>query len=335
MTKLLSSSTRTRVVATLGPGLGVTGGGIVVSVVVAGLVPATSALTVAVALGVAAGNAPGFPESARPGLAWAMRKLLRVGVVFLGLQLAVGEVLGLGVGTIVAVLVLVVVTFVGTVVLGRLLGVSRGLSMLVGTGFSICGASAIAAMESVIDRDDEDVATSIAMVTIFGTVAMLVLPVVGTGLGLSGAEFGRIAGGSVHEVAQVVAAASPAGAAAVAVAVVVKLSRVVLLAPMVTAVSVLERRKVAAGGRRPPIVPLFVVGFLAAVALRSTGVLPEVVLGGAEQFTTVLLAGALFGLGSSVRVRALVRTGSRAFVLGLCSTVLVTVTTCVAMFALT
>ncbi|MDR7304247.1 YeiH family protein [Haloactinomyces albus] len=336
VSELLSAVRRNAVATSLWPGLVVTGVAVVASLTVAGLVPAMSSLTVAVALGILAGNLPGFPRSARPGLAWAMRRFLRVGVVLLGLQLAVSQVFGLGAGTLVAVVILVATSFLGTLVLGRVLGISQGLSMLVGTGFSICGASAIAAMESIIDRDDEDVATAVAMVTIFGTLAMLVLPVVGSGLGLSDTELGRIAGGSVHEVAQVVAAASPAGAAAVAVAVVVKLSRVVLLAPLVTAVSLMQRRTSAAiGGRRPPVMPLFVAGFLAAVLLRSSGILPETVLAVAEQVTTVLLTGALFGLGSSVRIRALIRTGPRAFLLGLGSTLLVTTATFATMLTLT
>ncbi|MER7081046.1 conserved hypothetical integral membrane protein [Saccharopolyspora kobensis] len=308
----------------LWPGLAVTVAAVVVSMAVAGLVPAVSALTVAVVLGVVAGNVPGFPVSARAGVAWSARRLLRAGVVLLGLQLSVGQVLGLGAGTVGAVLLVVVVTFAGTVLLGRLLGVSRGLSWLVATGFSICGASAVAAVEGVVERDDEDVATSVAMVTVFGTVSMLGLPVLFSAWGLPAEDAGRIAGGSVHEVAQVVAAASPAGAAAVAIAVVVKLSRVVLLAPVVAVVSLLERRRSAGGGRRPPIMPLFVLGFLLAVALRSSGVLPEVVLGAAKQLTTLLLAGALFALGFSVRVKALLRNGPKAFALGACSTILVT-----------
>lgn len=324
VTKTVSPNRATR--SSLWPGLAVTAVAVGISLAVSVVMPAVSALTVAVALGIVVGNVPGFPASARPGLTWATRKLLRVGVVLLGLQLAVGDVLGLGAGTIVSVLAIVVVTFGGTVWLGRVLGVSRGLSLLVGTGFSICGASAIAAMESVVDREDEDVATAVAMVTIFGTIAMAVLPIVGSGLGFTDVEHGRLAGGAVHEVAQVVAAASPAGAGAVAVAVVVKLSRVVLLAPMVAVVSVARRFGTdGPSASRPPIMPLFVAGFLVAVVVRSTGVLPEPVLVGAEQLTTLLLAGALFALGSAVRVRSLLRTGPRAFVLGAASTVLATV----------
>nr|WP_189053362.1 putative sulfate exporter family transporter [Longimycelium tulufanense] len=285
--------------------------------------PAISALTVAIVLGVVVGNLPVLPAATRPGLAWATRRLLRVGVVFLGLQLAVPQVLGLGAGTLLTVLATVVLTFAGTLLLGRALGLSRGLSMLVGTGFAICGASAVAAMEGVVERDEEDVATAIALVTLYGSLAIVALPLLAGPVGLAGADFGRWSGASVHEVAQVVAAASPAGAMAVATAVVVKLSRVVLLAPLVAAVSMMERRRrAAAEGGRPPLVPLFVLGFLAMVLVRSTGAVPDAALDVAKTLTTLLLAGALFGLGSGVRLAALVRTGPRALLLGLLSTLL-------------
>lgn len=304
------------------PGLVLTGTVVAVAMAVSSQVPALSALTVAVVLGVVVGNLPRLPERVRPGLAWVARKPLRAGVVLLGLQLSIGQILGLGAGTVLAVLITVVATFAGTLWLGRLLGVSRGLSLLVATGFSICGASAVAAVEGVVDREDEDVATSVAMVTVFGTIAMIALPVTFAQTGVGGDLAGRIAGAGVQEVAQVVAAASPLGASAVAIAVVVKLSRVVLLAPLVTAVSVLQRRD--ATTRRPPIMPLFVVGFLAAVALRSSGELPEFLLDMTKPITTLLLTAAMFALGTTVRVGALLRTGPRAFALGTCSTILVT-----------
>jgi uncharacterized integral membrane protein (TIGR00698 family) len=254
---------------------------------------------------------------------WATRRCLRLGVVLLGLQLGVDAVLGLGAGTVVAVVLTVLFAFAGTLALGRFVGVSPGLTLMVATGFSICGASAIAAMGSVSRAEDEDVATGITLVTLYGSAAIALVPLIGTGVGMSEEHLGAWAGLSVHEVAQVVAAASPAGAAAVAVAVVVKLTRVLLLAPMVAGVSIVQRRSGADAGARPPIVPLFVVGFLAMVALRSVGMVPAAVLSASQVVTTVLLAAALFGLGTAVRLSALVRTGRRGLVLGALSTVLV------------
>jgi uncharacterized integral membrane protein (TIGR00698 family) len=306
------------------PGLATAALGTAVAFGVNTLLAAVSALTVAVVLGVLFGQF--LPGPTRAGLAWSTKKFLRLGVVLLGLQLGLSEVFNLGAGIVIAVVATVLVAFFGTVALGRTLGVSRGLGLMIATGFSICGASAIAAMDSVTETDREDVATGIALVTLYGSAAIALVPLIGSGLGLSSEHLGAWAGLSVHEVAQVVAAASPAGAAAVGIAVIVKLTRVVLLAPMVAGVSLIERRRrgtTAGTGKRPPIVPLFVLGFLAMMLLRSSGFVPARVLSVAQVSTTLLFAAALFGLGTGVRLGRLLRTGRRGLALGALSTVLV------------
>jgi uncharacterized integral membrane protein (TIGR00698 family) len=334
MTTLVSRAVRK--VRPLVPGLGVTLAAVAVSYLVNLVVPVVSALTAAVVLGVAAGSTPVLSDDLRAVVARLTKRMLRVGVVLLGLQLALPAVLDLGAGVIAAVVLTVVVTFFGTILLGRLLGLSHGLSVLVGTGFSICGASAVAAMEDVVEREDSDVATAIALVTCYGALAIAAVPLLGDWLGIGGTDVGAWSGLAVHEVAQVVAAATPAGAAAVTVAVVVKLSRVVLLAPIVMAVSVHERRRTTrrADGPRPPLVPLFVLGFLLMTVLRSVEVLPTPVLDVAKVGCTLLLAGALFGLGCGVRVGRLVRTGGRALLLGLLSTILIGATSLAALAVL-
>jgi uncharacterized integral membrane protein (TIGR00698 family) len=249
-----------------------------------------------------------------------------VGVVLLGLQLGLGQVFGLGLGTVLAVVVTVLVGFSGTLLLGRLLGVTPGLRLMVATGFSICGASAIAAMETVSDADEEEVVTAVTLVTLYGCLAIAAVPAIGSAAAMSAPHLGAWAGLSVHEVAQVVAAASSSGAPAVAIAVVVKLARVVMLAPMVAAVSVRQRRRHAARAARPPIVPMFVLGFLAMVAVRSSGLLPAAALTIAQSLTTLLFTAALFGLGAGVRLTTLVRTGRRGLALGALSTLLVALT---------
>ncbi|MEU5995090.1 putative sulfate exporter family transporter [Spirillospora sp. NPDC047418] len=306
-----------------GPGLAVAAGGAAVAMAVNRLVPALSALTVAVLAGVLVGGA--LPAVTAHGLQWTTRTLLRAGVVFLGLQLSLTEVVRLGPGMLAVVVATVVLAFAGTLALARLTGVPRGLGLMVATGFSICGASAIVAMDSVARTRKEDVATAVTLVTIYGGAAIAVVPFLGGRVfGLEPETLGMWAGLSVHEVAQVVAAASPAGAAAVGTAVIVKLTRVVLLAPMVAGMGIVERRAGGvADGKRPPIVPLFVVGFLLMLLLRSADVVPGPVLAGAKEVSTVLLAAAMFGLGTSVRVRSLLRTGRRGLLLGLLSTALV------------
>ncbi|CAL9351857.1 hypothetical protein SUDANB95_00479 [Actinosynnema sp. ALI-1.44] len=236
-----------------------------------------------------------------PPLAAVTRRLLRAGVVLLGVQLSLPQLLDLGPGVLVAAVLTVAATFTGTLWLGKRLRVPRELAVLMASGFSICGASAIAAVAS--EEDEDHVATSVALVTLYGTVTMIALPLLGASpewIGLS-----------VHEVAQVAVAAPAAGAAT---AMAVKLSRVALLAP----VAALVGRQ-----RDTPLVPLFLVGFVVMVAVRSTGVVPAPVLDGLETLTTVLFAAAMFGLGTAVRPRRLLATGPRAMLLGLLATLLV------------
>lgn len=297
------------------------------------LVPGLSALLVAILLGVATSHVVRLPAALGPGVAVAARRLLRLGIVLLGLQLALDDILALGWGTIAVVVAVVAAGLVGTMLLGRWLGLSRGQSVLIASGFSICGAAAVAAVEGTVQREDEDVATAIALVVVFGTVMIGVVPVV---LGLTGLPAdlqGRIAGGSIHEVAQVVAAGGIIGGGALATAVLVKLARVLMLAPVVTLLGVLERRRQGGagheggtgreGGARPPLVPLFVVGFLGAALVRTFVPLPHAVLEGTHQLQVVLLSAAMFALGLGVHVSMLRRAGARPFALGALSTLLV------------
>lgn len=303
------------------PGLALVTGGVMLSTGVNRLVPSLSPLVVAVVAGAVLTNVGLVPAACRPGADLAARRLLRVGIVLLGFQLAAGDVLRLGLPRLAVVAAVVAVTFMGTRWLGSRLGVNPGLSLLIATGFSICGASAVAAMKGVSDTDEDDVAFSIGLVTLCGSLAILLLPLVRHPLGLDDGAFGAWVGASVHDVAQVVATAASGGATALQAAVVVKLTRVVLLAPMVSSVTILRRRSgaesIAAGTNRPPLVPLFVAGFLIAVAVRSTGVVPESLLGGLRMVETLVLAAALFGLGTGVRLARLRRLGGRPLLLGL------------------
>lgn len=308
------------------PGLAVVAGACVVAFAVAAGIPSLNASTVAVVLGALLANAGLHRPVLRAGTRFAAHRLLRVAVVLLGLQLSLRQVVALGGRGMAVVLVTVALTFAGTQLLGRALGVSPARSLLVATGFSICGASAVAAMEEVAGGDEADTGVAIALVTLCGSLAILLLPALRLPLGLDVPAFGAWVGASVHDVGQTVATASRVPGA-LSAAVVVKLSRVVLLAPLVAGVAVVRRRRgqlsTADEVRRPPVVPLFVVGFLACIALASTGRVPAVVLGAATTAQQVLLVAALVGLGTGIHVATLRRTAGRAAVLGLLSWVLV------------
>ncbi|MEO3817938.1 putative sulfate exporter family transporter [Plantactinospora sp. B24E8] len=314
------------------PGLLAAGFGAATAWAVHRVLPAVPTLTVAMVLGIAAAHLPGIRERvrgvARPGLSLAAKRLMRIGIVLLGLKLSVQDVRELGWPTTLMVFAVVAATFGGTWWLGRRIGLRGDQPLLIAAGYSICGASAIGAVSAATGSDEEDAAASVALVTLCGTLAVAVLPLLQHPLGLDDVQFGRWAGASVHDVGQVVATAQSAGSAALGDAVLVKLMRVALLAPLVAVVVLgLGRRRAAAGAdgpvRRPSVVPLFVVGFLTMIALRSTGWLPESLLAGTALLQEILLAAALFALGSAVHLPTLARTGGRAAALGLSAWVVV------------
>ncbi len=291
-------------------------------------IPVVPLLTVAVAAGIVAGQLPPLRPALdgvlKPGLGFSARTLLRAGIVLLGLKLSLADIAGLGWITIGTTVAVVVLTFFGTVALGRAMRLPGHEPLLVASGFAICGASAIGAMAASVRARDDEQARPVALVTLCGTLAIAVLPALWHPLGLSATQFGHWVGAGVHDVGQVVATAQIAGASALAVAVVVKLTRVLLLAPMVAIAAGVERRRSPdAAGPRPAIVPLFIVGFLVAVVARTFLPVPEAVLEAADLVQTTLLAMALFALGASIRVAALLHTGWRALVTGLASWVLV------------
>ena len=328
---------------TIAPGLAVALVAVAVSLLVHALLPMLPAMTIAVVLGIAAVNIPGTSRLCqgpwRAGLNFSGKHLMRAGIVFLGLKLSLGDIMDLGWVSVALIVAVVLLSFAGTLALGKLFKLDGDTPLLIATGFSICGASAIGAMAAVRGTKHEDTVLPVALVTLCGTLAIGVLPLLMTPLGLSPLEFGQWVGAGVHDVGQVVATAQTAGAVALSAAVVVKLTRVVMLAPIVGVAGAIERKRHARalaqkladttqGGavvtpRFPPVVPLFVIGFLLMAALRTTGWLPEgaIELGALAQDVT--LGAALFGLGSSVRVRDLLHTGLRATVMALCAWALI------------
>lgn len=292
-----------------------------VALAISTVAPLLGPLLVALIIGMLAANTPGVSVYV-VGTAPRFDKLmLRSGIVLLGLKIALSDVLALGLPGVTVALATVATTYAATQLVGRALGLDRDLVTLIAAGFSICGAAAIAAVESSVRAKPKDVALAITLVTVFGTIMIGAVPALGHVLGLTDEQTAVWAGASIHEVAQVLAAASLIGAGTatvLATATTVKLVRVMLLAP----VQVLSARVCHSPGapRRGPLVPLFLIGFLAAVALRSTGVLPEAVLAVASALTTILLSAAMFGLGTGIVARHLWPVPVRALALAVAST---------------
>ncbi|MEM9466065.1 MAG: putative sulfate exporter family transporter [Actinomycetota bacterium] len=302
------------------PGLLVVAALTIAATIVHELVPTVSALLVGVMLGAVVGNLGLVTPTLQPGFTLASRRILRVGIVLLGLRLSLDDVADLGALTLIVVVSTVVVTFFGTQAMALRMGLGRDLGLLVATGYSICGASAIAAVEGATDATEDEVAVSIGLVTLCGTIAMLTIPPLGELIGLTDDQLGTWIGASIHDVGQVAAAGSIAGASVLSVAVIVKLTRVSLLALVVTYVNVDRRRRSDTDDTdapRPTLIPLFVLGFLAMVVVRSADLLGDDTIDAARTLEGWLLTAALVGLGAGVRLDKLRRVGPASLLLGL------------------
>jgi uncharacterized integral membrane protein (TIGR00698 family) len=329
------------------PGIAVAALAALAAWAVSAALPAVPLLTAAVALGIVAAQVPrvrawlgGAPK---PGLALASRRLMRIGVVLLGLKLSLVDIAALGWRAVLLVVAVVLLAFAGTYLIARLFRMTGTQPLLLAAGFSICGVSAIGAMSAATRSRGTDAAVPAALVTLCGTLAIAVLPLLQGPLGLSAEEFGHWVGAGVHDVGQVVATAQVAGSAALTVAIAIKLTRVLMLAPLVAGAAAVTRRRERAralaessGGAAiagasgpgrsatlPPVVPLFVAGFVAAILARTVLDIPAPVLAAADTVQTAVLAMALFALGSAVRLRDLFGTGGRAIVVGLLSWLLI------------
>jgi uncharacterized integral membrane protein (TIGR00698 family) len=277
-----------------------------------------SPMILAIFFGMAFHNVVGTPLAARAGIAFSLRRLLRVAVILLGFQLTLTQVASVGTGGLFVVAVTLVATFVFTVFAGRLLGVDRKLTELIAAGTSICGASAIVAVNTVTEAHDEDVAYAVACVTIFGSIAMFTYPVLSGVLHLDSVAYGLWSGASIHEIAQVVAAAFQNGQRAGEVGTMVKLARVMLLAPVVFALNLKARfgaSSTAVRSARPPM-PWFVLGFIALVCVNSIVEIPVDARKMIVTLTTFLLSVALAAMGLQTDIARLYARGLRPAILG-------------------
>lgn len=304
-----------------------------VSFLIAQKTPAMSPLIWAILIGAVTVNLVKLPVVLQPGITFSAKQILRLAVGLLGLRLGIAQVLAVGPVGVAVVLFAVVGTFLFSSWVGKKFGLSRTLSTVLAAGTSICGAAAIVAVAGVVDAKEEETAVGVGTVTLYGTLAMFLYPVIGHLFGMSPSSFGLWAGASIHEVAQVVAAAfsfSAAGAegSAVEIATVVKLGRVLMLAPMAIALSLSFRKaRGQSGAAKVSPMPWFIGVFIATVALRSLNVVPADVMNRLVQFDTLLLAVAMAGLGLDLRWAKVKAAGLKPLYATLLGTVFIGITT--------
>lgn len=282
-------------------------------VLVAGAALALSPLVspaLALAMGIGGAVVVGNPWTTLTGT--AASRLLQLAVVALGFGLRIEHLLSTGARGIAYTGLSIVLVFALGLALGRRFGVDRDLSMLVTTGTSICGGSAIAAMAPVIGATREAIGLSLATVFVLNAVALYAFPPIGEALGLTQHQFGVWAAMAIHDTSSVVGAASMFGVQALQDATILKLARALWILPLVLVVSAASRKAGDAPRRLP--VPWFVAGFILAAALRSLD--PA---GWAPAFDALALVGrrllvlSLFAIGAGLSLETVRRIGLRPF----------------------
>lgn len=264
----------------------------------------------------------------QPGIEFASRTVLRIGVALLGMRITFDQVQSLGFGVLAITAVAVALTIASGWLLARSLKLESSFGVLTGGAVAICGASAALAIASVLPRGpthERDTVMTVVSVTALSTIAMIVYPLVTAALGLDPHTAGIFLGATIHDVAQVVGAGYTISSDAGDTATIVKLFRVALLLPAVLVISFLfnKRNAGAQAGQRPPLLPLFLVAFAVLVAVNSTGRVPPVVNAGLQETSRWCLVTAIAALGTKTSLGDLARVGWRPIALVVAETLFV------------
>ncbi len=309
---------------TFGIGLGLT---VFIGVVATLLAPlpglaVMGSLTVALLLGLAWRSILGLPKTYVSGVRFSAQKLLRYGIILTGVRLNFALIVSSGVQVLLLDALLIAFGVGVLPLVMHRLGLPKRLAFLIGVGQSICGASAVGAMAALFpDVDEDDVSLAVAICGLVGTVGVLLFTFGAHLLPISSNLYGLLTGSTLHEIAQVVAAGPAGGPKAADLAMVVKLTRVMLLAPValiVAFVLALRAEQQAEPGvkrsfswKKVPM-PWFVFGFLAVGAANSLGLFPKGIANIILQISVFLLVVAMAAMGLMVDLTVIRKTGLRA-----------------------
>ena len=270
-----------------------------------------SPLLVSGLLGVLVRNLIGISKYNLPGVFLSAKKILRLAIILLGLRISLSQVLDIGWPGLVIIYFCCLSSFLVTCWLGNKLKIDRGLTQLIASGTSICGASAIVATSPVVNSAEEDVAYSIALVTCLGTLAMLGYPILANLLDLTPTIFGLWCGTSIHEVAQVIAASFQLGESSGEIATIAKLSRVLLIIPLLTCLSFQNSLSHKSGNSKDNShsFPWFVLYFFLLALINSLNFIPHEIISPILVLNQFLLSIAMSAMGLLTSTDSLKKIG--------------------------
>ena len=265
-----------------------------------------------------------LPETWTPGIQYCSKSILRLGIILYGFRLTFQDVVAVGMAGVLVDLIIVTVTILGGVWIGRLLRMDRDIALLTSIGSGICGAAAVLGAEATLHTKPYKTAVAVATVVIFGTIAMFLYPVAYRSgiLGLDATQMGIFSGSTLHEVAHAVGAGNAMGDEIAGISIIVKMIRVMLLVPVLIILGWWAASRVTSGssaeGKRKVAVPWFAFGFLLVIGFNSFNLLPEGVVGWINDFDTFLLTMAMAALGAETSFDKFKKAGAKPFILAFC-----------------
>jgi len=283
-----------------------------------------SSIVIAIILGLLIGNSvyPKLSHYCYVGVDFSKGKILRLAIILFGIKLTFQDIALVGYQGILIDILMVVSTFLLTMWMGiKLFHLDQDSVILIGSGCSICGAAAVIATESTINTNPEKVTIAVAIVVIFGTLAMFIYPFfyayIATHFAISDSHFGIYIGSTIHEVAQVVAAGNAISEPAVETAVISKMLRVLLLAPFLFVLSAyLIKTQQGNTQKRKLVIPWFAIGFLLMACLNSLNILPKQFVSIIIMLDNILLTMAMAALGLTSHYSAFQKAGIKPLLLG-------------------
>ncbi|UUV08344.1 YeiH family protein [Ruegeria sp. YS9] len=265
----------------------------------------------------------------KAGIEFTARTVLRFGVALLGARISVELMMSLGADLIAVVIAGVILTILFGLLGARLLGRGWRFGVLTGGSVAICGASAAMALSAILPKNEHserNLVFTVLSVTVLSTIAMIAYPILTEAFDFNDEVSGVFLGGTIHDVAQVVGAGFSVSDQTGEVATLVKLIRVAMLAPVVLVISFLVRRHAEFGeedGKRPPILPMFVVGFLIFAVLNSMGLIPGVVSSAMADLSRWALLVSIAAVGMKTSLKRILDVGGQAIVLIVAETIFI------------
>ena len=305
----------------------------VVSMLISGILPfdIISASVIALFIGIAVNPFAVKYSGLKTGIGFVSKKILRTAIILFGLRLTISQVLEVGKYSLIVMAFTLLTAFGGGYLFGKLFKMDWKLSSLISTGTGICGGSAIAAVAPVIEAEDRDIAYAISVTFIFDVLMVVLFPIVGKLMGMSDLGFGLWTGTAVNDTSSVVAAGYAFSDIAGAYSVIVKLTRTLMVVPVVLIFSVINQRVTNVGTENKKkisiakIFPFFIILFLGMVVINNTGIIPSDVSGKITDISKFLMVMALGAIGLKTNLREMMKSGLKPLLHGFIISMLVAV----------